>query len=445
MTSTRILRICGLLRNSPRNIPSMSNDARNLFTVNCLHLLKTHIPLVCDTRNKTFFINKSADELWKGVTSVSNAGRKRGRAKGLPRKRDLNKGQIIGLGKIPIQFPGLNTPVFRGRELVQQQKLSVDPEREERLAKLRQSYKTGPRRMKLSPLERGWTSVQMGGRKIGPPDPIGEDTFDGFETWVLESKIVNCMTGNLGRKSKISMFVVTGNGNGLAGFALGKAPAQKTAMKTAKNRAGQRLMYIPRYKEHTVLHDFFTQFGDTKLFVKKMHQGYGLVCHRAIRACCEAIGIKDMHAKVEGTKSLQHIIKAFFIGLLQQKSYQQLADEKRLHLVEFKSENGNYPVVIASPSQVRKPEEVTSHEILDFTQYVLGGKVILQKKKFAPFYTRLPSWKTRLLKLERTRHFDETRIKLMAEYGALNSFLTEKYPEAKLRPKRKPSENETEE
>lgn len=107
------------------------------------------------------------------MTSVSNAGRRRGRAKGLARKRDLNKGQILGVGKIPIQFPGLNSPVFRGKELIQQQKLPVDPEREEKLAKLRQTQ-IGPKRIKLSPLERGWTSAQMGGRKIGPPDPVGE-------------------------------------------------------------------------------------------------------------------------------------------------------------------------------------------------------------------------------------------------------------------------------
>lgn len=67
-----------------------------------------------------------------------------------------------------------------------------------------------------------------------------------------------------------------------------------------------------------MLHDFFTQFGITKLFVKKMHEGYGLVCHRAIKACCEAIGIKDIYAKVEGSSHTQHVIKAFFIGLLQQ-------------------------------------------------------------------------------------------------------------------------------
>lgn len=77
------------------------------------------------------------------------------------------------------------------------------------------------------------------------------DTFDGFETWVLESKLVTCMTGNMGRKSRVSVFVVTGNGNGIAGFSLAKAPTSKPALKTAKNRAGLKLMYIPRYKEHT--------------------------------------------------------------------------------------------------------------------------------------------------------------------------------------------------
>lgn len=49
-----------------------------------------------------------------------------------------------------------------------------------------------------------------------------------------------------------------------------------------------------------------------------MHEGYGLVCHRVIKCMCEAIGIKDLYAKVEGPTNVQHIVKAFFIGLLQQ-------------------------------------------------------------------------------------------------------------------------------
>lgn len=46
-------------------------------------------------------ISVSADELWKGVVGVSNAGKKKGRGKRVGRKKvtDLNKGQFIGEGK----------------------------------------------------------------------------------------------------------------------------------------------------------------------------------------------------------------------------------------------------------------------------------------------------------------------------------------------------------
>lgn len=118
-----------------------------------------------------------AEHLWKGVTSVSNAGRKRGRGKGAGKKmsKDLNKGQVIGVGKANIVWPGLSAPIIRGRELIQQQKLPEDPEREAKLIKLRDEMGTF-RYMKLSPIERGWTGAKMPGRSIGPPDPIGEGT-----------------------------------------------------------------------------------------------------------------------------------------------------------------------------------------------------------------------------------------------------------------------------
>jgi small subunit ribosomal protein S5 len=35
---------------------------------------------------------------------------------------------------------------------------------------------------------------------------------------------------------------------------------------------------------------------------------------------CEVVGIKDIYAKIEGPTNLQHIVKAFFLGLLRQVS-----------------------------------------------------------------------------------------------------------------------------
>lgn len=51
---------------------------------------------------------------------------------------------------------------------------------------------------KLSPTERGWSGAKMSGRSIGPPDPVGEDLFEGFDTKILELKTVFNMKGMFG-------------------------------------------------------------------------------------------------------------------------------------------------------------------------------------------------------------------------------------------------------
>ena len=51
------------------------------------------------------------------------------------------------------------------------------------------------------------------------------------------------------------------------------------AFKKAVNKAGLRLMYVERFENRTVYHDFFTQFGKTRIFVKQQPSGYGVsVC-----------------------------------------------------------------------------------------------------------------------------------------------------------------------
>lgn len=181
--------------------------------------------------------------------------------------------------------------------------------------------------------------------------------------------------------------------------------------------------------------------------MSKKPEGYGLVCHRAIKTICEVLGIKNLHAKIEGNTNLQYIVKAFFVGLLKQKTYKEIAEEKGLHLVEFKKENGYFPTVVGKPSVCKTDREIAPDEILDFKQYCLDGRVVLQRKKFPPFYTKHRSWEIYLKKREIIRNQDKVRRHLIAEYGEIQSFLTEKYPECKpykMPPKSKEEEAEAE-
>lgn len=373
-----------------------------------------------------------ADDLWKGITSVSNAGKKRGRGKTVNKRniKDLNKGQVIGVGSTNIVWPGLNAPVIKGRELVQQQRLPADPDREARLRKLRDAMGNF-RHMKLSPIDRGWSGTKMPGRSIGAPDAIGDETFEGFDTRVLELKQVFIMKGNMGRKRRLSVMVVTGNANGLVGFGVGKAIERPTALRKAKNRAGQKLIHVDLCNGHTLFHDTFSQFGKTKIFIKQMPEGSGLVCHRAIATICKVLGIKDLHAKVEGSTNLQHVVKAFFHALLKQKTHQQMAEEKGLHIVEFRNENKNFPVVVASPTKCRTEAEIEKSEILDINQYAMDGKLVLKRKKFPPFYHSSIGYQLYLKKQEKMRNHSKIRLDMLVNYGEYRSFLTDKYPECR--------------
>lgn len=49
---------------------------------NLVHLRSAGVVMLTQVRNTSFFTKHTAEQLWKGVTSVSNAGKKRGRGKG---------------------------------------------------------------------------------------------------------------------------------------------------------------------------------------------------------------------------------------------------------------------------------------------------------------------------------------------------------------------------
>lgn len=107
---------------------------------------------------------------------MSNQGRSRGRAKGKKGMiKDLNRGQVIGKGKVNILWPGLSGPIMRGTQVVQMQKLPPDVDYEKKITALRDSHHIrllNSRR--VHSLERGWTSAKYGGRRIGPPDPVND-------------------------------------------------------------------------------------------------------------------------------------------------------------------------------------------------------------------------------------------------------------------------------
>ncbi|TKS85944.1 28S ribosomal protein S5, mitochondrial [Collichthys lucidus] len=257
----------------------------------------------------------------------------------------------------------------KGRGKRTKRKLKRDLNRGQSIGEVRQRDEWERKRKMKVKRERGWTGRSWGGISLGPPDPgPNGETYEGFDSRVIEVKTVFNMTAKEGRKRSISCLVAVGNGNGAAGFALGKAAERNTALRKAKNRAIHYLYYIERYNDSTILlstvyHDIESKFKRTTLRMKKQNKGYGLHCHRAVITLCKLIGIKDMYCKVEGSVNLLNITRALFTGLATQETHQALADKKQLHVVEFQAQRGPLPVVVASPKDGAQTDPEPEDEI----------------------------------------------------------------------------------
>lgn len=335
----------------------------------------------------SFYNKKNASDIWKALTSVSPQGRQRGRAKGLMRMKNLHVGQRLGFGKNRVAFPGLAKELVdrygkKGSQRTQISEISEENFRKyEEGVEEKQKMLGGKRRgllNKQSPLERGWTGGSPEGKKFGPPIPRNStENYDGFESVLLHMGGKLHMTSK-GRRQLTQILMVTGNKNGAAGFAWtttlqGRGPRY---LQNAIDKAGQSLVTIPIYEKRTVYHDFFSNFGKTRVMVKQKPPGHGIKASRLIKSICDVVGISDLEVVIEGAhKNYNHITKAFFLGLMRQRTHQELADEKKLHLVEFREENDFFPLVVATPEHVRTKEELEPNEILDFEQVCTGTTI----------------------------------------------------------------------
>ncbi|XP_062593615.1 small ribosomal subunit protein uS5m-like [Saccostrea cucullata] len=369
------------------------------------------------SRNYSFVTTVSDDDLWGSVTSVSAAGAKRGRAKSTKKRINLHIGQKPGYGKEGLQFPGLNTRIL-SRENAKSTGIRRAEEFDVLLEDLRQNRKSTKRSQRkqkyVNPLLRGYTSAYLHGTSLGPPAPVREEKFEGFDSRLLQLKKVTNITADQGKKFSYRAVVAVGNGNGLAGFAVAKANFQRAAGYKARDKAGQQLMFIERYNDHTIYHDTYAQVHCTKVFAKRKFEGYGVIAHRVIKDLCLLSGIKDIYVKTEGnTKNAITMATAFFNAVTHQETHQELANRTNMHVVELSDERNQVPVVLASPEDGKVQEKYygSERDVYDLDTLYTKGKLHWIKPKIRPVWERLglTSYRRKLDTAERRRGQDEAQ------------------------------------
>ncbi len=112
-----------------------------------------------------------------------------------------------------------------------------------------------------------------------------------------------------GRRFSFTALVVVGDGKGRVGWGYGKANEVPPAVEKAVKDGGRSM--VPVALERTSIpHIVKGRFGAARVTLVPARPGTGVIAGAAVRAVCEACGIKDILTKSFGTNNPINVVKA---------------------------------------------------------------------------------------------------------------------------------------
>lgn len=128
-----------------------------------------------------------------------------------------------------------------------------------------------------------------------------DEKGDGFDHKIIDIRRVTRMFKG-GRRLRLSVFVVVGDGKGRVGLGIGKGIDVRAAQEKAVANAKKNLIKIS-LQGNTIPHDIELKNGAAKVLLKPAKPGTGVVAGSSMRMVAEVAGIKDVLGKILGTNN----------------------------------------------------------------------------------------------------------------------------------------------
>lgn len=126
-----------------------------------------------------------------------------------------------------------------------------------------------------------------------------------------------------GRRFSFAAMTVVGNGNGKVGWGYGKANEVPPSVEKANKQAGREMVDL-QIVDGTIPHQVRGRYGAGKVILIPAGPGTGIIAGEAVRAVCEAAGIKNILTKSYGTSNSISLVKATFDALSQLRTRQEI-------------------------------------------------------------------------------------------------------------------------